>query len=141
MDSFSNDSNERRGTSRKRRSLALIAREAPIAQREPGRQLLKGAVDGQDPAVAVMVVPCLTVGEGVQLLADCGEGDVVEEEPRGGVLQLLLARLAGQVVIAVRLRALLCALRTCRIAGVTSPYTFAPICTSLTAAAIANSAW
>src|SRR6516162_7492756 len=83
MDSFSNDSNERRGTSRKRRSLALIAREAPIAQREPGRQLLKVAVGGQDLAVAVMVVPCLTVGEGVRLLADCGERDVVEEEPRG----------------------------------------------------------
>ena len=114
MDSFSNDSNERRGTSRKRRSLALIAREAPIARREPGRQLLKVAVGGQDLAVAVMVIPCLTVGEGVQLLADCGEGDVVEEEPRGGVLQLLLARLAGQVVIAVRLRALPGALRTCR---------------------------
>ena len=32
-------------------------------------------------------------------------------------LQLLLAQLAGQVVIAVRLRALLCALRTCRIEG------------------------
>ena len=31
--------------------------------------------------MAVMVVPCLTVGEGVQLLADCGERDVVAEEP------------------------------------------------------------
>jgi hypothetical protein len=70
---FSNRSNERRGTSRKRRSLALIAREAPIAQREPGRQLLRVAVGGRDLAVAVMVVPCLMVGEGVQLLADCGE--------------------------------------------------------------------
>ena len=59
MGSFSNDSNERRGTSRKRRSLALIAAEAPIAQREPGRQLLNVAVGGQDLAVAVMVVPCL----------------------------------------------------------------------------------
>jgi hypothetical protein len=115
MGSFPNDSNERCGTSRKRRSLALIAREAPIAQREPGRQLLKVAVGGQDLVVAVMVVPCLTMGEGVQLLADCGERDVVEEEPRAvAVLQLLLAQLAGQVVIAVRLRALLCALRTCR---------------------------
>jgi hypothetical protein len=84
MGSFSNDSNERRGTSRKRRSLALIAREAPMARREPGRQLLKAAVGGPDLAVAVMVVPCLTAGEGVQLLADCGERDVVEEEPRGG---------------------------------------------------------
>jgi hypothetical protein len=55
----------------------------------------------------------LTVGEGVQLLADCGERDVVQEEPQAvAVLQLLLAQLAGQVVIAVRLRALLCALRT-----------------------------
>jgi len=112
---FSNDSNEQRGTSRKRRSLALIAREAPIAQPEPGRQLLKVAAGGQDLAVAVIVVPCLTAGEGVRLLADCGEGDVVEEEPQGVArLQLLLAQLAGQVVIAVRLRALLCALRTCR---------------------------
>ena len=63
--------------------------------------------------MAVMVIPCLTVGEGVQLLADCGERDVVEEEPRGGGLQLLLAQLAGQVVIAVRLRALLGTSRTC----------------------------
>ena len=60
-----------------------MAREAPIAQREPGRQLLKVAVGGQDLAVAVMVIPCLTVGEGVQLLADCGERDVVAEEPLG----------------------------------------------------------
>ena len=75
--------------------------------------VLKVAVGGQDLAVAVMVIPCLTVGEGVRLLADCGERDVVEEEPPGG-LQLLLAQLARQVVIAVRLRALLCALRTCR---------------------------
>ena len=50
---------------------------------ESYRQLLKVAVGGQDLAVAVMVVPCLTVGEGVRLLADCGERDVVEEEPRG----------------------------------------------------------
>ena len=115
MGSFSNDSNGWRGTSRKRRSLALIAREAPIAQPEPGRQLLKVAAGGQDLAVAVIVVPCLTAGEGVRLLADCGEGDVVEGEPQGVAgLQLLLAQLAGQVVIAVRLRALLCALRTCR---------------------------
>ena len=115
MGSFSNDSNGWRGTSRKRHSLALIAREAPIAQPEPGRQLLKVAAGGQDLAVAVIVVPCLTAGEGVRLLADCGEGDVVEEEPQGVArLQLLLAQLAGQVVIAVRLRALLCALRTCR---------------------------
>src|SRR6516162_2998937 len=93
MDSFSNDSNERRGTSRKRRSLALIAREAPIARREPGRQLLKVAVGGQDLAVAVMVIPCLTVGGRVELLADCGERDLVGEEPRGGAgRQLLLAQ-------------------------------------------------
>ena len=78
---FSNDSNERRGTSRKRRSLALIAPEAPIAQREPGRQLLKVAAGGQDLAVAVMAIPYLPAGERVQLLADCAERDVVEEEP------------------------------------------------------------
>ena len=49
-----------------------------------GRQLLKVAVGGQDLAVAVMAVPCLPVGERVQLLADYGERDVVEEKPRGG---------------------------------------------------------
>src|SRR6516225_16053 len=43
---FSNDSNERRGTSRKRRSSAPMAAKAPMAQPEPGRQLLKVAVGG-----------------------------------------------------------------------------------------------
>jgi hypothetical protein len=81
---FSNDSNERRGTSRKRRSLALIARGALIAQPEPGRQLLKVSAGGQDLAVAVMVVPCLPMGTRVQQLAECGGRDVAEEEPRGG---------------------------------------------------------
>ena len=33
--------------------------------------------------MAVMVVPCPPADERVQLLADCGESDVVEEEPRG----------------------------------------------------------
>ena len=107
MGSFSNDSNGWRGTSRKRRSLALIAREAPIAQPEPGRQLLKVAAGGQDLAVAVIVVPCLTAGEGVRLLADCGERDVVEEEPRGRpVCSCSWHSQPGQVVIAVRLTAL-----------------------------------
>jgi len=114
MGKFSNRSNEWRGKSRKRRSLALIAREAPIAQREPGRQLLRVAAGGRDLAVAVMVDPCLTVGEGVQLLADCGERERSRKSRRGAGLQPLMAQPAGQVVIAVRLRALLCALRTCR---------------------------
>ena len=60
-----------------------MAREAPIAQGEPGRQLLKVAVGRRELAVAVMAVPCLPVGERVQLLADYGERDVVEEKPRG----------------------------------------------------------
>ena len=59
--------------------MALIAAEAPIAPREPGGQLLKVAVGGQDLAVAVMAVQCLPAGERVQLLADCAERDVVEE--------------------------------------------------------------
>ena len=50
-----------------------MAREAPIAQREPGRQLLKVAVGRRDLAVAVMAVTCLPAGE----------RDVVEEKPRG----------------------------------------------------------
>ena len=33
--------------------------------------------------MAAMAVPCLPVGERVQLLADYGERDVVEEKPRG----------------------------------------------------------
>ena len=53
-----------------------------MAQREPGRQLLNVAVGGQDLAVAVMVIPCLQAGERVQLLADCGERAVAEQEPR-----------------------------------------------------------
>ena len=74
-----------------------------------------------------MVDPCLTVGEGVQLLADCGERDVVEEEPPGAGLQPLMAQPAGQVVIAVRLRALLCALRReCRNEGVTDTHIYTP---------------
>ena len=43
--------------------------------------------------MAVMVIPCLTVGGRVELLADCGERDLVGEEPRGGAgRQLLLAQ-------------------------------------------------
>jgi hypothetical protein len=69
--------------------------------------------------VAVMVVRCLPAGERVQLLSDCGERDVVEEEPRGVAgPRLLLAQPAGQVVIAVRLTAPPAALRTCRCEGV-----------------------
>ena len=64
--------------------MALMAREAPIAQGEPGRQLLKVAVGRRELAVAAMAVPCLPVGERVQLLANYGERDVVEEKPRGG---------------------------------------------------------
>ena len=65
--------------------MALIAREAPIAQREPGRKLLRVAAGGRDLAVAVMVDPCLTVGEGVQLLADCGERERSRKGRRGPV--------------------------------------------------------
>lgn len=68
------------------------------------RQLLKVAVGGHDLAVAVMVVPCLSAGERVQLLADRGERDIVGEESRElAGPQLLVAQPAGQVVIAVRL--------------------------------------
>jgi hypothetical protein len=40
---FSNDANDRRGTSRKRRASAPMAAEPPMAQPAPGRQLLKVA--------------------------------------------------------------------------------------------------
>jgi len=65
--------------------------------------------------VAVMAVPCLLAGERIQLLADSGGRDVVEEqEPRGlAGPQLLPAQPAGQVMIAVRLTAPPAALRTC----------------------------
>ena len=76
MGSFSNDSNERRGASRKRRSLALMAREAPIARREPGAAVTEGSRRRAGSG-------CGRDGERVQLLADCGERDLVEEEPRG----------------------------------------------------------
>lgn len=57
--------------------------------------------------MAAMVVPRLPVDGRVQPLADRGERDVVEEELRGlAGLQLLLPQSAGQVEIAVRLRAL-----------------------------------
>ena len=51
-----------------------------------------------------MVVPRLPAGERVQLLADCAEGDVVEEEPLGG-RSAAAPGTAGQVVVAVRLKA------------------------------------
>jgi hypothetical protein len=54
-----------------------------------------------------MAVPWLPVGERVELLADCGERDVVEEEPRGRpVCSCSWHSQPGQVVIAVRLTAL-----------------------------------
>lgn len=90
--------------------------------------------------MTVMVDPCLTVGEGVQLLADCGERERSRKSRRGAGLQPLMAQPAGQVVIAVRLRALLCALRTCRNEDVAGPYTYALACIPLTVAAIVNSA-
>jgi hypothetical protein len=66
--------------------------------------------------VAAMVVPRRPAGGRVQPLANRGERDVLEEERRGPAgLQLLLSRPTGQVVVAVRLRALpgASALRTC----------------------------
>ena len=57
--------------------------------------------------MAAMVVPRLPVDGRVQPLADRGEREVVEEELRGlAGLQLLLPQSAGQVEIALRLRAL-----------------------------------
>jgi hypothetical protein len=44
-----------------------------MAQREPGRLLLKVAAGEQDLVVAVMVVRCLPAGERVQLLAGSHE--------------------------------------------------------------------
>jgi len=65
--------------------------------------------------VAAMVVPCLPVGGRVEPLADRGQPAILEEEPRGlAGLQLLLPHPAGQVVIALTLRALPGALPTCR---------------------------
>jgi hypothetical protein len=62
---------------------------------------------------------------------------VIEEEPRGVAgRQLLLAQSAGGIVIAVRLRALPGALRTCRIGDVVCQITYALICMSLMMAAI-----
>jgi hypothetical protein len=50
-----------------------------------------------------MVVRCLPVGRRVQALADRGERDVVEQEPRGlAGLRMLLPQPAIQAVIAGR---------------------------------------
>ena len=51
---FSNDSDERRGTSRGRRASAPMAAKAPIAQSEPARQLLKAAAGGSSRHSPVM---------------------------------------------------------------------------------------
>ena len=68
-----------------------------MAQREARRQLLAVAAGGQDLAVAVMAVACLLAGERIQLLADSGGRDVVEEEPREVAgPQLLLAQRPGR---------------------------------------------